>query len=90
MRSIQKKWQKRLDEEKLLVRLFCSLTIFPIVGIINKPLWIGFVILVIYCLGEYILRKYMMRCYNKELEIAEIPMIEKYLIALWSWEKNKK
>ena len=90
IRSIQKKWWKRLDEEKLLVRLGISLCIvFPIVGAISESFWIGFVFFVIHSLGEVAFRRYMMRCFRKELTNAELPMIENYLKPLWAWEKNK-
>lgn len=91
IRSIQEKWWKRLDEEKLLLRLGFSVAIvFPIVGYITESFWIGFMLFVIHCLGEFIFRKHMMRCFRKELKVVEIPMIEKYLNALWAWNKNKK
>ena len=78
-------------KKKLLLRLGFSIAIvFPIVRHITESFWIGFMLFVIHCLGEYIFRKHMIRCFRKELKVVEIPMIEKYLNALWAWNKNKK
>lgn len=89
--SIKEKWWKRLDEEKLITRLALSFTIVsPIVGYFTESFWIGFVLFVIHCLGEYMFRKHMMKCFRKELKVVEIPIIEKYLNALWIWNKNQK
>lgn len=88
---IKEKWWKRLDEEKLLLRLgFSFCLVSPIVIYITESFGIGFILFVIHCLGEYIFRKYMMRSFRKELKSVEIPMIEKYFNALWAWNKNKK
>ncbi len=89
--SIYKKWNERLDEKNMIIRIATMLTIIhPIISYLSGQAWIGIVVFLIYCMGEYVCRKYMTSSCEKEVKVAEIPIIEKYLKDLRTWLNNKK
>ena len=90
-RSISKKWNKRLNEESMVTRIAVMFSIVhPIISYLTGEAWIGIMAFFVYCIGEYVCRKFMTSHWENELKSMEIPIIEMYLKDLRMWIKNKK
>lgn len=89
--SISKKWNNRLNEKNMIIRIAVMLTIIhPIISCLTGEAWIGVMAFVVYCIGEYVCRICMFSHCKKELKGMEIPIIEKYLGDLRIWINDKK
>ena len=89
--SISKKWNNRLNEKSMIIRIAVMLTIIhPIISCLTGEAWIGVMTFVVYCIGEYVCRISMVSHCKKELKGMEIPIIEKYLGDLRIWINDKK
>lgn len=89
--SIYKKWNNRLNEKSMVIRIAIMLTIIhPITSYLTGKAWIGVMVFLVYCIGEYVCRISMTSHCKKELKCIEIPIIERYLRDLRMWIHNKK